>query len=35
MASLAPLIDGIGCIVIKPDPSRILARAVPDPLEQR
>jgi hypothetical protein len=33
---VAPLIDGaIGCIVIKPDGSRMLARAVPDPLAQR
>ena len=32
---LAPLIPGaVGCIVIKPDGSRYLARAVPDPLAQ-
>jgi hypothetical protein len=30
---LAPLIPGhIGCIVIGPDRSQVLARAVPDPL---
>ena len=33
VGSLAPIIDGhIGCIVIKPDGSRCVARAVPDPL---
>ena len=32
VGSLAPLIDAIGCIVIRPDGSRVLARAVPDPL---
>jgi hypothetical protein len=33
VGSLAPLIDGaIGCIVIRPDGSRVLARAVCDPL---
>jgi hypothetical protein len=25
----------VGCIVIRPDGSRFLARAVPDPLEQK
>jgi hypothetical protein len=31
--SLAPIMDGhIGCIVIKPDGSRYVAQAVPDPL---
>jgi hypothetical protein len=30
---LDPLVPGcIGCIVIRPDGSRVLARAVPDPL---
>jgi hypothetical protein len=33
VGSLAPVIEGyVGCIVIKPDGTRILARAVPDPL---
>ena len=33
--SLAPIVDGyIGCIVIKPDGSRYVARAVPDPLAE-
>jgi hypothetical protein len=33
VGSLAPMVDGyIGCIVIKPDGSRYVARAVPDPL---
>jgi hypothetical protein len=33
VGTLAPIIDGyIGCIVIRPDGSRQLARAVPDPL---
>ena len=33
IGSLAPILDGyIGCIVIKPDGSRYVARAVPDPL---
>jgi hypothetical protein len=33
VGSLAPRVDGyIGCIVIKPDGSRYVARAVPDPL---
>jgi hypothetical protein len=36
VGSLAPLIDGhVGCIVIRPDGSRYLARAVPDPLAQQ
>jgi hypothetical protein len=36
VGTLAPLIDGyIGCIVIRPDGSRYLARAVPDPLAQQ
>ena len=31
--SLDPLVPGhVGCIVIKPDKTRVLARAVPDPL---
>ena len=30
---VAPIVDGIGCIVIRPDGSRYLARAVPDPLD--
>jgi hypothetical protein len=35
VGSQAPLVDGaIGCIVIRPDASRVLARAVPDPLAQ-
>lgn len=34
--SLAPIVVGyIGCIVIRPDGSRYLARAVPDPLAQQ
>jgi hypothetical protein len=33
---LAPLIQGhIGCIVIRPDGSRVLARAEPDPMAQQ
>jgi hypothetical protein len=33
VGSLAPILDGyVGCIVIRPDGSRVLARAVPDPL---
>jgi hypothetical protein len=33
VGSLAPLIDGdVGCVVIRPDGSRELALAVPDPL---
>ena len=36
VGSLAPIVDGyIGCIVIRPDGSRYVARAVPDPLAQR
>jgi hypothetical protein len=36
IGSLAPLIPGhIGCIVIRPDGSRYVARAVPDPLAQQ
>lgn len=35
IGSLAPLVDGIGCIVIAPDGSRRVARVVPDPLAQR
>jgi hypothetical protein len=35
VGSLAPIVDGaIGCIVIRPDGSRYIARAVPDPLAQ-
>lgn len=35
IGSLAPIVDGyIGCIVIQPDGSRYVARAVPDPLAQ-
>jgi hypothetical protein len=35
VGSLAPIIAGyIGCIVIKPDGSRYVARAVPDPGQQ-
>ena len=33
VGSLAPLVPGyIGCIIVKPDGSRQVARAVPDPL---
>lgn len=33
VGTLAPLIDGcIGCVVIRPDGSRVLARVVADPL---
>ena len=33
VGSVAPIIEGyVGCIVIRPDGSRYLARAVPDPL---
>jgi hypothetical protein len=36
VGSLAPRVPGhIGCIVIKPDGSRYVARAVPDPLAQQ
>ena len=35
VGSMAPLIAGhVGCIVIKPNGSRVLARAVPDPLAE-
>ncbi|MGZ5388306.1 MAG: hypothetical protein ACXWGS_12935 [Solirubrobacterales bacterium] len=35
VGTLAPIIEGyIGCIVIKPDGRRYVARAVPDPLTQ-
>jgi hypothetical protein len=35
VGSLAPIRDGwIGCIVIAPDGSRYVGRAVPDPLAQ-
>ncbi len=35
VGSLAPILDGfIGCIVIKPDGRRYVARAVPDPLAE-
>jgi hypothetical protein len=34
-SAIRALIDGyIGCIVIKPDGGRYVARAVPDPLAQ-
>ena len=33
---LAPIIEGhIGCVVIRPDGSRYLARVMPDPLAQQ
>jgi hypothetical protein len=36
VGSLSPLIPGhVGCIVIRPDGSRELAHAVPDPLAQQ
>jgi hypothetical protein len=36
VGSLAPIIEGhVGCIVIRPDSSRYLARAVRDPLAQQ
>jgi hypothetical protein len=36
IGSLAPLAPGaIGCVVIRPDRSRVLARAVADPLAKR
>jgi hypothetical protein len=36
VGSLDPLVPGhIGCIVIRPDGSRYVARAVPDPLVQQ
>jgi hypothetical protein len=35
VGTMAPLIDGfVGCVVIRPDGSRTLARAVPDPAAQ-
>ena len=35
VGSLTPIVDGyIGCIVIRPDGSRHVARAVPDPLAE-
>jgi hypothetical protein len=35
VGSLDPIVPGhVGCIVIRPDGSRVLARAVPDPLAQ-
>jgi hypothetical protein len=35
VGTLAPLVEGyIGCIAIRPDGSRYVARAVPDPLAQ-
>ena len=33
VGSLAPIVDGIGRVVIRPDGIRYLARAVPDPLD--
>jgi hypothetical protein len=36
VGSMAPLVPGhVGCIVIRPDGSRFLARAVPDPLAEQ
>lgn len=35
VGSLAPLADVLGCIVIKPDGTRVLARVMPDPLAQQ
>ena len=35
IGSLTPIADYVGCIVIRPDGSRHLARAVPDPLAQQ
>ena len=36
VGSLAPIIEGyVGCVVIRPDGSRYLARAVPEPLAQQ
>jgi hypothetical protein len=36
VGSLAPIAEGyISCIVIRPDRTRVLARAVPDPLVQQ
>jgi hypothetical protein len=35
VGTMAPLIDGfVGCVVVRPDGSRTLARAVPDPAAQ-
>ncbi len=35
VGSLSPIVEGfIGCIVIRPDGSRVVARAVPDPSAQ-
>lgn len=34
VGSLAPLADVIGCVVIKPDGTRVLARVMADPLAQ-
>jgi hypothetical protein len=35
VGSVAPIIEGhVACIVIKPDGTRVLAHAVPDPLAQ-
>jgi hypothetical protein len=35
VGSLAPIVPGfLGCIVIRPDGSRYVARAVPDPLAE-
>jgi hypothetical protein len=36
VGTLAPLVPGyVGCIVIRPDRTRVLARVVPDPLGPR
>ena len=36
VGSLAPIVEGhIGCIAIRPDGSRYVARVVPDPLAQQ
>jgi hypothetical protein len=36
VGTLGPLIPGyVGCIVIRPDGRRVLARPLPDPLAQR
>ena len=35
IGSLAPVADYVGCVVIRPDGSRWLAHAVPDPLAQQ
>ena len=34
VGTLSPIVDGIGCVVIRPDGSRQLARMVPDPTAQ-